>query len=421
MSTKNKITLGVMAFIAVVALLLGSKIIETVEKGTYQIKQAAVTGTMSAKMTPGIWLQLFGDIEAWPKAETYFFTADEKEGAGHDQSIEVRYNDGSLCDISGTTRIILPTSEKQAIALTTEFGYKDIEELEAKLILPTLRNALRLTANLMSARESYAEKRTDFIFWAWDQVQNGLYETTEEIRKIKDPISGEEITKTFKRIKKDVDGNPIYQHNPLLGTGITLANFEVKKFVYAEEVKVQIAEQQKAIMGVATARANAQKAEQEKLTEEAQGKARVMKAQYQEEEIKVKAVVKAQKDKEVAELAAERELEVAKLHEKAAAHTKQEQILLGEGLAERKRLVMRADGALRLKTEVYERVMGRFAQEFGKQKWVPEVVFNAGESSGSSGSSGNEAANLISILTATSLKDLGLDMTVPKGKIVKQD
>ena len=56
MSTKNKITLGVMAVIAIFAIALGYRIVETVEKGTYQIKQAAITGTMSAKMTPGIWL-----------------------------------------------------------------------------------------------------------------------------------------------------------------------------------------------------------------------------------------------------------------------------------------------------------------------------------------------------------------------------
>ena len=92
-----------------------SALVETVKKGTYQIKQAAITGTMSAKMTPGIWLQLWGDIQAWNKAETFYFTADSDEGARRDQSMEVRFNDGSLCNISGTLRILMPTSESGAI------------------------------------------------------------------------------------------------------------------------------------------------------------------------------------------------------------------------------------------------------------------------------------------------------------------
>ena len=94
-------------------------------------------------------------------------------GESADNSIEVRFNDGSLCDVSGTMRIILPSSEPQAIALISTYGYMDYKDLEQKLVLPVVRNALRLTSNLMSARESYSEQRADFVFWTWDQVQNG--------------------------------------------------------------------------------------------------------------------------------------------------------------------------------------------------------------------------------------------------------
>ena len=221
-------------------VLLGYGLVETVNQGTYQVRQMIVTGTMNAKLTPGMWLQLFSDIVTWPTAETFFFANDEFGSARIDRAIEVRFNDGSLCDVSGTLRIILPSSEQQAIDLVTKYGYASYRDLEQKLILPVVRNALRLTANLMSARESYSEQRADFVFWAWDQVQNGLYETAEETRKVVDPVSGKEVTKTFKIIKTDEEGNQVYQHNPLEGLGITLANFEVKLFDYTEKVQDQI-------------------------------------------------------------------------------------------------------------------------------------------------------------------------------------
>ena len=66
---------------------------------------------------------------------------------------------------------------------------------------------------------------------------------------------------------------------------------------------------------------------------------------------------------------------------------------------------MEADGALEHKLHTYETVMERFAIEFGKQKWVPEVQMG-----GSGEGAGNEAGNLINLLTATTLKQLGLDM-----------
>ncbi|GAF74409.1 unnamed protein product, partial [marine sediment metagenome] len=246
----NKRTLGLILIgvVIIVGLILGGSLIETVEKGTYQVKQAAVSGKMSAKMTPGLWFQMFGDIEPWPKAETFFFTADVLEGEKIDQSIEVRFVDGSLCNLSGTLRIILPITESEAISLTTVRGHKKYKDMEQKLILPTIRNVLRLTANLMTARESYSTQRADYVMWARDQIINGLYQTMAEERKIKDLVSGEMVTKTFKIVKVDENGNPLYHPNPLAGTGIRLQNFEIKKFVYEKKVNSQIATQQEALM-----------------------------------------------------------------------------------------------------------------------------------------------------------------------------
>lgn len=413
---RSMISLIVLGVIVVVGLVLGPQLVDTVDKGTYQIKQAAVTGTMSAKMTPGLWMQLFGDIEQWPKADTFFFTADAEEGAGHDQSIEVRFNDGSLCNVSGTLRVILPTTETDAIRLVTELGYKDYNELEQKLILPITRNALRLTANLMTARESYSEKRHDFIFLAWDQIQNGIYETEEEITYPVDPITGKKAKKVVKVIKKDKDGNAIRSGNPWAGTGISLMNFEIKDFVYAKKVKEQISTQQEALMAVATARANAEKAKQDTKTIEEQGKAKVMTARYEKEQEKIKAVVDAEKVKAVAELQAAQRLEVAKLDKQAAKETKQEQILLGQGEAERKRLVLNADGALKQKLEAYVKAQALWADAFSKRN-VPSVYTSGGAKSGA-GNADQQFQQFMMLQNMKNMQDLGLDMTIKKGATV---
>lgn len=411
MSNRSIVMLAFGVVIILVAVIIGGNMFETVAKGTYQVKQAAVTGTMSAKMEPGLWLQLFGDIGVWPKAETFFFTHDVSEGADVDQSIEVRFNDGSICNISGTMRVHLPTSESQAVNLVTSEGFRNFADLEAKLIKPVVRNALRLTANLMSARESYQERRADFTFWGWDQIQNGMYETEEYEKEVIDPISGDKTTKTLKRIKKDADGNRVRQNNPMSGLGITLANFEIKSFEYHEKVREQIAAQQDALMAVATAAANAKKAEQEEMTAEAVGRKLVTTAQYEKEQEKIKAVVAAEQQKEVAILAAEANKATAELERDAAAFYKEEQILRGEGEGERRRLVMAADGALDRKLQTYEIVMSRFATEFGKQKWVPEVSFGAQTEGGTA------ATDLIQLLKVQALKDLGLNIGVPANTV----
>ncbi len=386
----------------------------TVPKGKYQIKQTWVIGTVDARMSPGFWLT-FGDVSEWPKAETFYFTADPKEGKPDDQSIEVRFNDGSLARASGTCRVVLPKTREQAISLVTERGYKDFGDLELKLILPVVRNALRATANLMSARESYAERRLDFINWARDQVQQGLYDTEESVRETKDPITGEVVTKRVKIVKRDKDGHPVRYVDPLLNTGITLDNFEIKQFVYDKVVRDQISSQQQAYMSVETARANAAKAEQDALTMEAQGKAKVMEAKYQEEMDKVRAVVKAQKDKEVAEIAAQRQLLVAKLERQAAEQKKQSEILLAEGEAKARELKMKADNYEAIKIDAWKEAQFRWADAFSKRK-VPQIIFGNAGGAGDQDSTSLGTKNLLDVMI---LNSLGINMGLGQPKPAK--
>lgn len=406
---------GFLIILFFVGLICVPQLFETVEKGTYQVKQAAVTGSMSAKMSPGLWMQWFGDIDSWPKAETFFFTHDKdtKDDVDQDLSIEVRFQDGSLCRVSGTVRVIMPTSEQQAISLVIDRGHKTYKDLESKLLLPTVRNVLRSTANLMTARESYSEKRLDYVTWARDQIQNGVYQTDEEVREIEDLVTGERVRKKVKVIR-EVNGVPVHQKNPLAETGIVLVNFEIKEFRYEKKVQEQISTQQKARMAVETAKAKAEEAKQEELRAIAEGKKNVAVAKYQKEQDKIKAVVEAQQEKEVAELQAAKRLEVARLDKKAAAEQKQANILDGEGLAAKRRLIIQADGALKQKLEAWVRVNERYAAaiENYKGNWVPTVSMGNKDS----GASQNAAQQLIDMLSVKTAKDLALDMEIKSNK-----
>jgi regulator of protease activity HflC (stomatin/prohibitin superfamily) len=408
--------IAAVVFICIIlAITLGGQIVSTVERGTYQIKQAAITGTMTAHMEPGMYGQWFGDVVVFPKAETFYFTKDEHEGARHDQSIEVRFVDGSICDISGTVRIIYPQTEQDAIDLVTKHNFKTKKDVEMRLILPTLRNILRQTANMMTARESYAEKRADFVAWAWDQLENGSYETKNEDREIVDPISGEKTIKSFKVIKLDKEGSPIHRPNPMV-CGMTLENFEIKIFEYSDKVKQQIATQQEALMDVATARAKSKKAEQEKIRAKAEGEQKVMTAKYEKEQEKVKAVVQAQQDKEVATLHAEKKRDVEKLDAEAAVFEKKANVLRGEGEAARKRAVLSADGALKQKLDAWVQAQEFWANAYAQRK-VPNMYF-AGDSKGSGPDKGSlDLSTMMSVWLANSIN---LDMTVKKGARTSQ-
>lgn len=445
--TKKKIAGVLLSLAAIIfVLVVGDNLAQTVEKGTYDIKQAAVSGTLTAKMTPGMYGQWFGDVTTWPKADTFYFTADLTEGKKIDQSISVQFNDGSKCKISGSVRVITPVTEEKAIALIAKHGYQSYPALELDLILKIVRNSLRRSANLMTARESYAEKRADFTTWTWDQIENGRFQTIEKQVTVKDLTTGQEVTKVIKEIKTDDAGEPIRDPNPLEDLGITLSNFEIKEFVYEPRVVKQITQQQERLMAVATAKAEASKAEQDAKTAEQIGKKKVMEAQYEEEEKRKRAVVQAQarvdvetqskleaeikasKDKEVSLIAATKNKEVviiqanqqreaaeigleeAKLRASAVVATaegaKTAQVLEAEG----RKALLEADNALGDKLKAWIDINQVWAAAYAKRN-VPSTIFGASENGAGSQF---DASAFMQILTAKAAADLDVDVSVKK-------
>jgi regulator of protease activity HflC (stomatin/prohibitin superfamily) len=149
------------------------------------------------------------------------------------------------------------------------------------------------------------------------------------------------------------------------------------------------------------AKQNAIRANQDKLTAEAEGLAAVMKVKYQKEQEKQAAVTDAEKEKAVASLMRD-----------AAEFTKKKLILEGEGEAEKRKLIMSADGALEKKLEAYKAVQQMWSEAFSKYSGqiVPTTVM------GGSVGGGNGATNFMEIMTAKAARDLSLDLSVPGKK-----
>ncbi len=276
---------------------------------------------------------------------------------------------------------------------------------------------MNLTAGLMSSEEAYAEKRSIYTQWSSQQISKGKFQTKLEKITTVDESTGKTVTKNIPVISYGEDGLPIHINSDLANYGIDVNGYQITDWDFEPKTLQQIATKREATMAIITAIANAERAKQDAITSEEQGKANVMTAKYEKEVIKEKALVDALREKQVAMIAAEKNVEVARQQrleaeqkKLAAAEYKQEQILRGEGDGAYKRLVMEADGALAQKLATYERVMSRFAQAIEKQKWVPEVQM------GGSSKGGDNAMTLIEMMSVKAAKDLALDLKVKNTK-----
>ncbi|MDO8557589.1 MAG: SPFH domain-containing protein [bacterium] len=391
--------------IAVVVLVIGlfsiGSIFENVDAGEILVVQDVYDGELHWYPTAGYKPQWFGKVTKYHKRSQFWFSSRPDQGNEANQSLQVRFNDKGHAKISGSLAWEMPISEEHLTMLHTKYGSQ--EAIEQQLIRTVVEKAVYMTGPLMSSQESAAERRNELLQFIEDQVANGVYRTETVQEKQADPVTGQQRTVSI--VKLVMEGGKVVRsdESPLKTFGIRTFNPSINEVAYDPTVEAQIQEQQKATMAVQTSMANAKKAEQDAITVAKNGEALAAKAKWDQEVIKATAVTKAQQELEVATLAA-----------KAAEQTKRENILLGEGEAERKRLVMNADGALDLKLKTWLDSQKVWADAFAKHQgpMVPNVV------SGSGGGGANAAINantMIEVLGVKALKDLSLDMTMTQG------
>jgi len=435
------------------ALLLGAMILLNLMFGVNTAGQRTViqfpTGSVSVKFTPGLYFQLFGSTEEYNDVISYNFdktgqtdeitvpgvidvnnpdAKPEPQTFHQDRGgIWVRYQDGGRGKVFGIARFNLPTDEETMIALHKAF--RSMDGVTTKLIEPVAEETLNFTAGLMSSEEAYAEKRGTYIEYSRDQLQNGKYKTTikqvvdtEEVPVISpedsaEPKKGVEqkhVTRDIPVIVYASDSiTPIRMGSDLKTYGITISGYQITDWDFEPKTLLQISAKRNAVMAIITSKAEADKARQDATTAEQTGLANVMRARYAEEVEKAKAIVNAEKAKEIAVINAQQKVDVA-TQEKleatqkklSAAEYKQEQQLRGEGDAAYKKAVIQADGALEQKLKAWIEVNSLYADALGKQPQVPQISLAPNSSTASS------SQNLIDLLTAKTAKQISLDMNV---------
>lgn len=408
--TPRRVVIIVVSFIALVFVLTTlNQIVETNEAGNVQIKQAAISGTLSCKLDPGMWVQSFGTIHTYKEAETFHFNTDL-------DALPTRFADATKAQVSGTVRVLLPVTDCDALTRIHR-KFKSFNGLMDKLVEPAMRKALFHSGPHMTAAESYAERRGEFASLAEDQLVNGVIKVDKIRTKTTDPITGQVTTinvVTPRECKKENDTTCVNGFERDVGVfrefNVSLTNFVIDGISYPKAVLNQIETQRKARMNIITQEAKAKEADARATKAEAEARAKVAETRAEEEVQKTQRVVRAEADKAEAVLQAEKLKEVAKLEKEAAAFEKQKQILLGEGEAQRKKLVMQADGALDKKLEAWVAAQKAYADALSKAQpgaLVPSLMMGS-----SGGPNGGNANQLIELLKAKTARDLTLDMQV---------
>lgn len=321
--------------------------------------------------TPGYKWQWFGKTTTYYKTQQLWFGSDSESGEQQGNPIPVIFNDASDGMIYGSLRVKLPTDPKYLARIQTD--YNGMDRLMNDLVRPTVTKVIYASGPLMSAFESYAEKKNDLIEYITDQLNNGVYKTAVKQVRVNDAITGEEKTIKIATLIPDstaAGGYKRSESSPFAYYGLEIGQVAVSKISYSERVNQQIAQQQESNMRVQTAKSQALAAQQETIRLEEQGKAAATQAKWEQEKIKAVEVTKAEQEYEVARLAALKAKEDAKRIE-------------AQGMAEAaaaKAKVLAGLDPLQKATIEKETTIG-IAQALAKSnvRWVPEVMIIGGK------------------------------------------
>jgi len=386
MNVTRKQLIGIfVGLLVVLSIATIGKFIEWVDTDKTVICQH-LSGKLSYWTDPGPKAQWWGDVVSYDKTSQLWFSDNEGEGGekSTDLGIPIIFNDAGNGKVNGSLRVVLPIGDEKLYKIRTAFP--SMKSLMYDLVRPAVVKVVYASGPLMSSFESYAEKKTDLIFYINDQLENGVYKTRIQEITIQDELDPSR-TKTV-RIASLIEnpnapgGYERQEKSPLTEYGITADNLSISSINYEEKILAQIADQQKARMNLLTAQAQAAEAKQQAIKAEEQGKAIAMTAKWEQEKIKAVEVTKAQQEFEVAQYEAKRAKEVAeKVMQEGRARAEANRLLVAAGLTPLEKATIDKEKAIGVARELAAY----------KGNWVPTVI------GGGSGTGGNQAMDAMGI------------------------
>ena len=372
---KRKIYAIIGALVAITVLALSGKIFEDADKSKNYVCQMPITGEYSVWTEGGLQMQWFGDIDAYAKTSQIEFSDLEKNQTGYvatgpNPAAGTTFNDRGKGYIVGSFRVVLPTDEQNMMEIQRDFGSE--EALINNLVRPTLYKVVTACGPLMSSLESVSETRTDLTAYITDQLNNGVYKTkTSKVEAINE-ITGEKELRTQAELIADENAPGGYarqEKSPFSQYGITAGIVSIIDIKYDAATQQQIDAQKAANLSVITAKTQALEAQQKAITIEEQGKARAAEAKWAQEQEKAVAVTKAEQEREVARLAAEK-----------AEFEKKKIIAQGQAEAEANRLKVSAGLTPQERAEWDYKTAVGIAEALANSKvsWVPSVMMSGG-------------------------------------------
>jgi regulator of protease activity HflC (stomatin/prohibitin superfamily) len=308
MKPVTQVKVGMIAIIAVVVISVGLGLLGKNDDTKFTVKQPLhpVFGELAVIDRGGYYFKGMATVWEWNKFEDFYFSREESEGGSEDQSIRITFNDGGQADVSSYVRIQLPMEAEKRIEFNRQFsGNRDNIK---SAIRSHLINCLKNTAPMMQSSEHQSARKTEFDQTVRDQLDNGLYSMAKEAVKQKDDTdeNGQEITVYVTNLVLDANEQPVIaKESPIAQYGIVITQFSITGVEYDPKTRELFAAKKESSLAAEQSKAERIQETQQRLMVEEKGLREKAEIEAVANVEKAEAVIKAEKEKEMAEIAAQ--------------------------------------------------------------------------------------------------------------------
>jgi hypothetical protein len=323
----------------------------------------------------------------------------------HDNTIEigiikdVRFNDATTANVSGITQYILPSDEKQMIAIHN--AHRSPESFVQRRLAPYTVECLKSSAQLLSSEAHYSGGRAQMTQDYMDQLKKGTY-----LLNIRELVVYDSLEKTNKRtyavqIQLSKNGERLRKFSSIKEYSVEVGDAQIIDVDYEKKVDEMLAKKIDAATKASISKQELMTAQQKRLTAEAQGEQKLVEIEYVQKQQQTIQVVKAQTLVELAKQDLIKQEIARQAAEKEAAKIK----ILADAQAYEKQRLIQADGALEQKLKTYEKVMGYWSTAFSNHNHPLTPTFMMGGQN----NGGNAGTNFMELMNMKTMKDLNLD------------
>lgn len=376
--TKPLIFLSLAAILFVGGVFTATSLTERVDAGTYKIIQE-LDGDLKVLDTPGWhWTGFVSNITKYNVAGIYQFSDNDRDEG--DNAIGVIFRDGTKGYVNGNLQFLLPTDNKQRLNLHTIYG-RSYEQVINNLIIKSTSEVVKATSPFFKGEGAYSYDKANFINMVESQLEKGLFTQVKQEIVVKD-ADGKDNVEVLVSTKKDSNGNPIIsKESKFKAFGVQILGLNIEDIKLDEKAMMFIEKKKETELEALVAKQKAETAKQAAATAKEEARKMVELAKGQEEVNKMKAVVEAQKNKEVAELKAQQELNVAKLNRQTQEENANALLIQGKAEAETARLKVQAGITPLEKAQIERDTAIGVARELAQIN-VPQIVITGGGKTG---------------------------------------